>query len=136
VPVSRQFDGRRRAGIGGRLSFLRGVVINTAEEREIMRARSPHLATVIAQVLNGETLALRKVEDRSPFARYTVSRDPRSDSHRVAIGAESTVQRPSAFGYGIIATTEDVSLADKVSQALNEFDPLPRARVMRGLDWW
>ena len=84
---------------------------------------------VIAQILNGEDLPDREVEDRSSLARYAVVRHHRQESMRLIV-AEDSAHRPSAFGRGIIAETTDFSLAETVAQALNRIDPLPRARVI------
>jgi hypothetical protein len=121
-----KFSARRRSGIGGRVGFMRGAVIDEIADCEVMRTRSPSLADVIARILNGEDLDRRDVSTRSPLARYQVARDPRSECRRLIVAAESTIRRPSAYGGGIVATTDDPALAETIGQALNEIDPLPR----------
>ena len=136
MSVSTKFRACRRRGIGGRVGLLRGAVTDMSEGREVMWTRSPGLAEVIAKILNGEDLEHRSVPTRSPIPRYQVARDPRSGGRRLIVAGESTVRRPSAYGDGILATTDDAALAESVSHALNEIDPLPRARLMRGMGWW
>jgi hypothetical protein len=126
----------RRRGVVGRVGFLRGVVIDENGGYAVMRTRSPGLAEVVTRILNGEDLEPRSVVARSPLTRYHVAHDLRSEDRRLIVAVESTARRPSAFGDGILATTDDPVLAERVSKALNKIDPLPRARVMRGMGWW
>lgn len=44
--------------------------------------------------------------------------------------------RPSAYGDGVIAISDDRELAERVVAKLNEVDPEPRRRAPRGMGWW
>jgi hypothetical protein len=67
---------------------------------------------------------------------YYVARGAGSDGQKFVVGVNSTVRNPSAFPFGLFAETTDRSLAEQIASKLNEIDPRPRPRVMRGMGWW
>jgi hypothetical protein len=102
---------------------------------KVMRTRAPELARVIARMLNGEDVDRAQVQERSPVSRYQVAHG-RSEDEQLIIGVESSVRNPSRFGDGVLASTDDASLAHEAARLLNEIDPRPRPRVQRGMGWW
>ena len=131
----KQYRGERRRGIRGRVGLFRGVVVVERDD-EVIQARSPRLAAVIAQLLNGDELPPTQVEDRSPVPAYAVTHGGGSDGQYFVVGVQSPARKPSRFGDGLIARTVDRSTAAEVVRKLNEIDPRARPRVTRGMAWW
>jgi hypothetical protein len=52
-PGAKRYRGARRRGTRGRVGYRRGVVVDELD-RELIVARSPRVASLIAQLLNGE----------------------------------------------------------------------------------
>jgi hypothetical protein len=131
----KRYRGERRRGVRGRVGLFRGVVVVEPDD-EVIQARSPRLAAVIAQLLNGDELPPTQVEDRSPVPAYAVTHGGGSDEQYFVVGVQSTARKPSRFGDGLIARTVDRSTAAEVVRKLNEIDPRARPRVTRGMAWW
>ena len=117
----------RRPGLAGRIGVLRAAVYADGSDQPVLRARSPGVARMLAQLLNGEELAKRVVEERAPSPRYTTMVVARTG--RTLITAQSTTRRRGALGDGPIAETDDADLARRLAALLNEIDPLPKARA-------
>ena len=132
---TKPYRGLRRRGIRGRVGLFRGVVLDD-RETEVIRARSPRLAVVIARLLNGDEVPRTHVEDRSPVPGYAVSHAGQSPERYLVVAIQSTARSPRAFGDGVIAMTPDAPLAEHVVRKLNEIDPRARPRVTRGMGWW
>ena len=131
----KQYRGVRRRGVRGRVGLFRGAVVDERDE-EVIRARSPRLAAVIARLLNGDELPSTEVEDPSPVPAYAVTQGGGSDEQYFVVGVQSTARKPARFGDGLIARTVDRSLAAELVRKLNEIDPRARPRVTRGMGWW
>lgn len=129
------YRGVRRRGVRGRVGLFRGTVLDQ-RDAEVIRARSPRLAGLIAQLLNGDELPREEVEDPSPVSAYAVSRGGGSEAQYFVVGIQSTARKPSVLGDGPIARTIDRSLAEEVVRKLNEIDPRAKPRVTRGMGWW
>jgi hypothetical protein len=132
------YTGGRRQGVSGLLSFYRGVVWDE-RGHEVLRARSTEMAKLIARILNGDAIEGRAVDEPSGLSRYSVQEDPRDprDSRRKAVvGVLSTVRDQAWFGNGLIATTEDESIARKLAAEMNRLDPEKKKREQRGIGWW
>jgi hypothetical protein len=131
------FTATRRRGLRGRIGLFRGVVLDS--EAEVVLARSPRLAAVIAGLLSGEDFPRVQVEHPSPLQTYSVSRVGLPERYLV-VADWSTRSNRSPFGDwmipGMIAETQDASLAEDVAHQLNTIDPRARPRVMRGMGWW
>ena len=113
---------------------MRGEVLG-GDGSSVMRTRSVRLAQVIADLLNGEGVERREVEDRAPVPRYQLSHGM-PDGGCAIVGIESSVRDGSRFGDGILAATRDEGLAVRVAEMLNEVDPRRRPRAQRGIGWW
>jgi hypothetical protein len=113
---------------------MRGEVLG-GDVSSAMETRSVRLADVIADLLNGESVERREVEDRAPVPRYQLSHGM-PDGRCAIVGIESSVRDNSRFGDGVLAATKDEGLAARVAQMLNEVDPRRRTRARRGIGWW
>ena len=129
-----QYSGRRRRGIKGVVGLMRAEVIR-GDGGAVMQARAPDLADVVARLLNGERVEPRRVDDRARTPRYQLSHG-RADGRCAIVATESSARDRSRFGDGVLAVTEDESLATKVAQLLNDVDPRRRPRARRGFGWW
>ena len=129
------YRGARRRGIRGMVGLFRGVVLDGGES-EVIRARSPRLAAVLAQLLNGDEVPRSHVEDRSPVPGYSVAHAGKSPERYLVVAIQSTARKPRAFGDGVIAMSSDAPLAESVARKLNEIDPRARPRATRGPGWW
>jgi hypothetical protein len=101
----------------------------------VIRTRSPELAHAIARMLNGQEVERSQVADHSPVSRYQVAHG-QTESERLIVGVESNARNPSSFGDGVLARTDDASLAVDTARLLNDIDPRPRPRVQRRMGWW
>jgi hypothetical protein len=118
----------------GIVGLMRGEVLR-GDGVLTMRTRSVELAEVVARLLDGEQVEGREVDDRALIPRYQLSHGAGAD--RVAIvGIESSTREGSRFGDGILALTDDETLAERVTQMLNQVDPRRRPRARRGIGWW
>jgi hypothetical protein len=115
--------------------LFRGVVVDASGD-QIISARSPRLAEIIAKALNGDSHPHRAVQDASPLSHYTVGRTPVPSGGYAIYAAGSTARSPSAFGDGVVAVSTDREIAEVVAKTLNQIDPEPRHRIMRGIGWW
>jgi len=133
--TSRGYTSGRRQGLSGLLGFYRGVVRDD-RGHEVLRARSAEVAKLLARILNGDAIEGRTVDESSGLSRYSVQADPR-DSHRKAVvGVLSTVRDRAWFGNGLIATTENETIARKIAAEMNRLDPEKKKRGQRGIGWW
>lgn len=133
-PSGQRYTAGRRRGLRGLLSPLRGVV-RDGKGREVVQARSPKLAVLLADALNGE-LVPNQTDPPSGLPRYFVASSPSNPQRQIVSGVHSTIRNPARFGNGYIARTEDAELAGRLCALMNELDPENLKRVTRGFGWF
>jgi len=90
------------------------------------------MARVVAQLLNGERLPSRPVDEPSSLSTYAVSATRDKRGRTVVYATETSWRHSTAFGAGIVAASEDPALVERTVRLLNKFDPAQRARRLFG----